>query len=61
MLIELNKPKGTCRCPCDGHANGDRHPSGVYDTQAQTFTCLTTGRSWDLVPEGKRWRLEEIP
>lgn len=58
MTVELEPGSGTTRCPCDGHANGDEHPSGLYDTEAGTFQCLTTSRSWELVSQGEsRWEL----
>lgn len=58
MTVELEPGSGTTRCPCDGHTNGDEHPSGLFDTEAKTFQCLATSRSWELISlDGNRWEL----
>lgn len=41
--VELDGERGRCRCPCGGHANGDRRPSGAFDVVRRRLTCQVTG------------------
>lgn len=55
LLPAVTRMRGKCRCPCDGHANGDANPSGLYDLRRRRLTCMTSGSRFALKEKGDRW------
>jgi len=47
--------EGKCRCVCDGHNNGDRNPSAVYNKRSGCLTCLVTRQVFRISRVGLDW------
>lgn len=53
--VALEGQRGSCRCPCGGHRNGDASPSAVFDLRLRRLTCQVHGTVMVLRRLGQSW------
>lgn len=59
--IPAGMTRGKVRCPCGGHNNGDRNPSGLFDDALGRVTCMVSGAVYARLVDGSGWVLARPP